>query len=223
MGDNEDPPEYQRPTPTADPPKYVVERILDKRVRNGRAQYLLKWSGYPCSECTWEPEENLDCPDLMKKFEKRMAKKEHGCPSDSDFTDDTSEEEMADEDDDDSEDFDLEYEDEESEETEYEEVEGTLLSSEGGGGGGDAWLIASSSSSNHDPSRILVAKPKVRGFARGLEPERIVGATDETGELVFLVEWKGSKRRDLVPAREANVKCPQVVIKFYEEHLVWRS
>jgi hypothetical protein len=39
---------------------YEVEKILDKsQDENGQTIYKVKWKGYPDSDCTWEPEENL--------------------------------------------------------------------------------------------------------------------------------------------------------------------
>ncbi|CAG7727089.1 unnamed protein product, partial [Allacma fusca] len=69
-------------------------------------------------------------------------------------------------------------------------------------------------------STTATSKPKnLTGFARGLEAQAIVGATDASGELCYLIQWNGTKELDLVPAREANKKCPQVVISFYESKI----
>ncbi|RZF48229.1 hypothetical protein LSTR_LSTR006196 [Laodelphax striatellus] len=47
---------------------YDVDRILGKRIRKEKLYYLVKWKGYPESEASWEPEENLDCDKLLRDF-----------------------------------------------------------------------------------------------------------------------------------------------------------
>lgn len=52
---------------------YTVERIEDKRTRNGRAYYLIKWEGY--DEKTWEPEANIIDKDLINEFNEKFDRK----------------------------------------------------------------------------------------------------------------------------------------------------
>jgi len=151
--------------------EFTVEKVVDSRMRGGKKEYLLKWKGYPDSENTWEPEENLDCPELIAVYEDKKKKKDA-------------------------------------------EAKGAKRKSTTNGAKDDPAKKKKKDDANDN---------KPRGFERGLTPERIIGATDSSGELMFLMKWNGSDEADLVPARQANVRCPQIVIAFYEERLTWHT
>jgi hypothetical protein len=54
---------------------YRVEKIIDKRITNGKNYYKIKWLNYPEDQCTWEPERHLStCKDLIKKFNENVTK-----------------------------------------------------------------------------------------------------------------------------------------------------
>merc|ERR1712038_230743 len=48
---------------------------------------------------------------------------------------------------------------------------------------------------------------------------KIIDATKSNGELLFLIKWKGCDEVDLVRAKQANAKCPELVIEFYQNRL----
>ena len=64
---------------------YFPEKLLDfKEDKKGKQTFLVKWKGYPASENTWEPAENLadQCQEMMDEMmAKALAKEESGARS----------------------------------------------------------------------------------------------------------------------------------------------
>ncbi|XP_056443315.1 chromobox protein homolog 5 [Gadus chalcogrammus] len=172
--------------------EYVVEKVLDRRVVKSRVEFFLKWKGYSEKHNTWEPEKNLDCPELISEFMKTYKKSSSTSGTSTPSSASKSCTNVS-----------------RSKEKETSGSKKKHSDDEEGG----------SKPKKKKEDEVLVA----RGFERGLEPEKIIGATDSCGDLMFLMKWKDSDEADLVLAKEANHKCPQIVITFYEERLTWHE
>ena len=54
------------------------------------------------------------------------------------------------------------------------------------------------------------------------QPEEILGVrNDRELGLMFLVKYKGQDATALMPAKEAHIKCPQLLIQYYQNRIVW--
>jgi len=194
--------------------EYCVETILGKRTRHSKTEYFLKWIGYSEDDNTWEPVEHLDCKELIEEFEEKFRqkkKKDQQVPrrkcslsqitAHSTVTSGTS-----------------------SAAGPSKEVKSDSLISK-------KICVKSIKLKNSDENNHTVDGKQNTIFGNSFRflqkyplektAERIIGATDADGTLMFLIKWKGTHEADLVVAQEAHMMCPQVVIQFYESRLTW--
>jgi len=53
--------------------EYEIDRILDVHFKkDGKREFEIKWKGYSREKATWEPEENLGCPDVIEAFMSKL-------------------------------------------------------------------------------------------------------------------------------------------------------
>ncbi|KAG6462713.1 chromobox protein homolog 3 [Manduca sexta] len=54
--------------------EYEVERIMEvHHKKNGKREFLIHWKGWSSKFDSWEPESNLNCPELIKKFMDKVS------------------------------------------------------------------------------------------------------------------------------------------------------
>ncbi|XP_046847221.1 chromobox protein homolog 1-like [Xenia sp. Carnegie-2017] len=186
---------------------YVVEKIVDERVVDGKHEYFLKWKGYSSLDNTWEPAENLDCPDLLEEFKKSRDVAPREITSESRKRKAEESSSVI------SHERPLKTKVKKKKKTSSKSSKSDSLNGEG------------DKSTTENEIEVLPSNgqevDQISGFDRGLEADKILGATEVDKEIHFLVKWKGSDDADLVLAKECNLKCPQTVIKFYEDRVTW--
>ncbi|XP_050056604.1 chromobox protein homolog 5-like isoform X2 [Aphis gossypii] len=54
--------------------QYPIEKILHKRTKKGKVEYLVKWQGFNEFHNSWEPQKNLNCDELIENFDVKVKK-----------------------------------------------------------------------------------------------------------------------------------------------------
>jgi len=185
---------------------YTMEKILERRIvkrglNKGKFEYLIKWQGYGPEDNTWEPENNIYCPVMLQNFEEKLKNK-RGKDSKIESTQ-------------------LKFLLSGSEDLNKSEDRGSGDDLDESDNKKSDHSFSDTSSSSDSSDQEELEEVPIRGWNRGLEAKKIIGATDAFDELMFMIKWRGCDEIDLVTARDANIKCPQVVIRFYEKRLIF--
>jgi hypothetical protein len=182
-------------------PYFEVEKILKRRIKNGKIQYFLKWKGFPESDNSWEPASNVT-PDLIREFErtngihasagKAAAGSRKRSPNSAvelsppirkPVCRRTTSAPLV-------------------PEQPVATVSDTSVKEEAG------------LSETATDEEMLVAQD----VYRGLEPEKVTGAVVLRQKLFIRTKWTDGGE-DLVPAKFANRLFPALVIEFYQSHI----
>lgn len=55
--------------------EWEVEKVVNQRKgKGGKKEFLIRWKGCKASDDTWEPEDGINCPDLIAAFLKKNKK-----------------------------------------------------------------------------------------------------------------------------------------------------
>ena len=147
---------------------FSVETIIDKKITDGKVYYYLKWFGYEESDNTWEPVDNLSCPALIEEFERQWAETHATGSSDSSSGTKKSNSRKA----------------TPSSKTKSRGQKIAL---------GTSKVIHTVSptqlNGDDDQAGERIVPQQVSGFAKGWDAEDILGATEENGQILFLIKW----------------------------------
>uniref|UniRef100_A0A8C0ILD1 Chromo domain-containing protein n=1 Tax=Chelonoidis abingdonii TaxID=106734 RepID=A0A8C0ILD1_CHEAB len=55
--------------------EYIIFKVLDSKIEQGKLGYLIDWEGYGPEECTWKLVENIHAPTLVQTFHRSYPEK----------------------------------------------------------------------------------------------------------------------------------------------------
>ncbi|XP_074597364.1 chromobox protein homolog 5-like [Brevipalpus obovatus] len=178
--------------------EWVVEEVVDKRIVDGKIEYLLKWKDYDHSANTWEPEENLSCTELIKEFERKASEKSRkldlpGSVSNGESFASPPAQKIS----------------------ETSDSFGSSDSQEKK----PAKMKANKENANDD----IESESIMRKIDPTLIPEKVVGVTQSPEGLMLIVKWKNKLEKNLVPSSIGNKRWPALVIEYYQQRIRWRE
>jgi hypothetical protein len=201
--------------------EFIVEDILDKRKEGGEWRYLIKWLGWKSDANTWEPVENMGgCEELLKKFEEEWSAKEKSANerASSEETVKISKAGSS------SKKTQKPTKQKEKGDNKRERERSVTPAKKARVEDRTAFTgQPDSEKDNYEELDILDDCPK------GRVPGKLIGVVPISDVLVYCVEWKVPKEEtedfnepiSLIRG-EAFSKCfPELVIKFYEGHIIW--
>lgn len=178
--------------------EYNVEDIRAERLNDetGVLEYLIKWENYPEAQNTWEPIDNLKCPDIIQRFkEKEKLKRKRRSTGLKEGVQAgpkrSRQDPMV------------------IEELEIGSTTETLSSTDTG-------------ASTSTPEEQVDTRVQPKGFERGLPIEDIIAScTDDDEKLYFFVKWKGLGELDMISSEELEENAPRELCIWYRKRLLY--